>query len=88
MLDTVVLSVKRPVMEQPEESRDRTEFPKLYVHRDVFEQLKQIQRSQHSPKFDLRDIGSSALRILLAMPNAPELIKQQVLKDFLEHRRT
>jgi len=85
MFETAALSSS---VGSAEEARDRADFPKLYVHRDVFEQLQQIQRSQESPKFDLRDIGSAALRILLAMPNAPQLIKEQVLKDFLARRRT
>ena len=63
------------------------DFPKLYVHRDVFTQLQSIQRSQVSPKFDLKDIGSSALRIVLALPNATELIKERVMMDFLARRR-
>jgi hypothetical protein len=75
-------------MDESKETRDRSEFPKLYVHRDVFERLQAIQRSQESPKFDLRDIGSSALRVLLSMPNAAELIREQLLKDLLARRRT
>ncbi|MGE5816285.1 MAG: hypothetical protein ACM36C_17500 [Acidobacteriota bacterium] len=63
------------------------EFPKLYVHKDVFSELQAIQRSQSSPKFDLKDIGSSALRIVLALPNATELINERVMKDFLARRR-
>ena len=63
------------------------EFPKLYVHKDVFSELQAIQRSQLSPKFDLKDIGSSALRIVLALPNATELIQERVMKDFLSRRR-
>ena len=63
------------------------DFPKLYVHKDVFSELQAIQRSQVSPKFDLKDIGSSALRIVLALPNAAELIKERVMKDFLARRR-
>jgi hypothetical protein len=63
------------------------EFPKLYVHKDVFSELRAIQRSQSSPKFDLKDIGSSALRIVLALPNATDLIKEQVMKDFLARRQ-
>jgi hypothetical protein len=35
----------------------------------------------------LRDIGSSALRIVLALPNATELIKERVMMDFLARRR-
>jgi hypothetical protein len=63
------------------------DFPKLYVHKDVFGELQAIQRSQSSPKFDLKDIGSSALRIVLALPNGAELIKERVMKDFLTRRR-
>ena len=63
------------------------DFPKLYVHKDVFTQLQMIQRSQASPKFDLKDIGSAALRIVLALPNATELIKERVMTDFLGRRR-
>jgi hypothetical protein len=63
------------------------EFPKLYVHKDVFSELQAIQRSQASPKFDLKDIGSSALRIVLALPNAAELINERVMEDFLARRR-
>ena len=50
-------------------------------------ELQAIQRSQSSPKFDLKDIGSSALRIVLALPNGAELIKERVMKDFLARRR-
>jgi len=59
------------------------DFPKLYVHKDVFNELRAIQRSQSSPKFDLKDIGSSALRIVLGLPNATDLIKERVINDFL-----
>ncbi len=69
------------------DSTNDFEFPKLYVHKDVFGELQAIQRSQVSPKFDLKDIGSSALRIVLALPNATELIKERVMKDFLARRR-
>jgi hypothetical protein len=63
------------------------DFPKLYVHKDVFCELRAIQRSQSSPKFDLKDIGSSALRIVLALPNATDLIKERVMNDFLARRQ-
>jgi hypothetical protein len=69
------------------DSTNDFEFPKLYVHKDVFGELQAIQRSQVSPKFDLKDIGSSALRIVLALPNSTELIKERVMKDFLARRR-
>ena len=71
----------------PVDAIGEIEFPKLYVHKDVFGELQAIQRSQASPKFDLKDIGSSALRIVLALPNAAELINERVMKDFLARRR-
>ena len=80
---TITVSERNPALEESAEF----DFPKLYVHRDVFVQLQSIQRSQASPKFDLKDIGSSALRIVLALPNATELIKERVMMDFLARRR-
>jgi hypothetical protein len=71
----------------PVDTTGEIEFPKLYVHKDVFSELQAIQRSQSSPKFDLKDIGSSALRIVLALPNATDLIQERVMKDFLARRR-
>jgi hypothetical protein len=63
------------------------DFPKLYVHKDVFSELQAIQRSQSSPKFDLRDIGSSAPCIVLAPLNATDLIKERMMKDSLARRQ-
>ena len=83
MPQTITLSDRDSALEGSVEF----DFPKLYVHRDVFTQLQSIQRSQASPKFDLKDIGSSALRIVLALPNATELIKERVMMDFLARRR-
>lgn len=83
MLETITAREKNAPLEGPSE----LDFPKLYVHKDVFAQLQTIQRSQASPKFDLKDIGSSALRIVLALPNATELIKERVMMDFLARRR-
>ena len=84
MLETITVPEKNSALEG---SGDELDFPKLYVHKDVFTQLQTIQRSQASPKFDLKDIGSSALRIVLALPNATELIKERVMMDFLTRRR-
>jgi len=72
---------------EPVDAMCEIDFPKLYVHKDVFNELRAIQRSQSSPKFDLKDIGSSALRIVLALPNATDLIKERVMSDFLARRR-
>ena len=84
MLEVMAPTDKRSA---PGEATNDFEFPKLYVHKDVFSELQAIQRSQASPKFDLKDIGSSALRIVLALPNAAELINERVMKDFLARRR-
>ena len=84
-----MLEAAAPMVKTPSagEEVDGFDFPKLYVHRDVFVELQSIQRSHASPKFDLKDIGSSALRIVLALPNAAELIKERVMMDFLARRR-
>lgn len=71
----------------PREAMGESAFLKLYVHKDVFCELQAIQRSQSSPKFDLKDICSSALRIVFALPDATGLIKEQVMKDFVARRR-
>jgi hypothetical protein len=83
MPQTITVSDRNSALEGSVE----LDFPKLYVHKDVFTQLQSIQRSQASPKFDLKDIGSAALRIVLALPNATELIKERVMMDFLARRR-
>ena len=84
-----MLEAAAPIVKMPlaSDEFDGFDFPKLYVHRDVFGQLQAIQRSQSSPKFDLKDIGSSALRIVLGLPNGAELIKERVMMDFLARRR-
>ncbi len=89
MGDTGMLEALAPRDKSPVtgEAIGGLDFPKLYVHKDVFSELQGIQRSQVSPKFDLKDIGSSALRIVLGLPNAAELIKERVMKDFLARRR-
>ena len=83
MLETMTAREKSSALDASGE----LDFPKLYVHKDVFTQLQTIQRSQASPKFDLKDLGSSALRIVLALPNAADLIKERVMTDFLTRRR-
>lgn len=56
---------------------------KVYLHRDVFDQLREIQRSQEdSPRFDLCDLTSAALRVLLAQPGAQRLIVEMAHRDF------
>ena len=84
MLDAVAPREKSSI---PVDAIREIDFPKLYVHKDVFSELQAIQRSQSSPKFDLKDIGSAALRIVLALPNATDLINERVMKDFLARRR-
>lgn len=84
MLEPVTPKDQSPA---PRGALGESEFSKLYVHKDVFCELQAIQRSQLSPKFDLKDICSSALRIVFALPDATALIKEQVMKDFVTRRR-
>lgn len=56
---------------------------KVYLHRDVFDQLRQIQRGQgQSPRFDLRDLTSAALRYVLNQPDSGRLILDIAHRDF------
>lgn len=56
---------------------------KVYLHRDVFDQLREIQRSQcKSPRFDLRDLTSAALRYVLSQPESAALILDIAYRDF------
>jgi hypothetical protein len=84
MLDTI--APKDPVLTEVD-TIGESDFAKVYVHKDVFHQMQAIQRSQGSPKFDLKDICSAALRIALTLPDATALIKKQVMTDFLTRRR-
>lgn len=56
---------------------------KVYLHRDVFDQLRAIQRGQdQSPRFDLRDLASAALRHLLSQPDSARRILEIAHRDF------
>jgi len=47
-------------------------------------ELQALQRAQeHSPRFDLRDLASAAIRLALGLPNAVQAIRDQALKDAL-----
>lgn len=55
----------------------------VLIDSDVFEQLKAIQKGQiASPRFDLRDLTSAALRLVLEMPHASNKITLQAGLDF------
>jgi len=56
---------------------------KVYLHRDVFDELRAIQRTQdESPRFDLRDLASAALRFVLRQPDSGRLILDIAHQDF------
>ena len=56
---------------------------KVFLHLDVFEEMRAIQRMQEqSPRFDLRDLTSSALRLVLNQPDAARLILDKAQVDF------
>lgn len=65
----------------------------LPVDKDIFARLQETQRLQRGrhdfPEFDLGFLGTAALRIVFALPNADERILEQVCIDFrhkLNHR--
>jgi len=63
----------------------------LPVDKDVFARLQQTQRLQRGlhdfPEFDLGFLGTAALRIVYAMPDADQRILKQVCLDFSQKVR-
>ncbi len=56
----------------------------LCIWRPEYLELQALQRAQeHSPRFDLRDLASAAIRLALGLPNAVQTIRDQALKDAL-----
>jgi len=54
----------------------------LCIWKPEYLELQALQRAQeHSPRFDLRDLASAAIRLALALPNAVQAIRDQALKD-------
>ena len=55
--------------------------------KDEFLALQAVQRAQiRSPRFDLRDIASAAIRLALELPDAEARIRDQALRDsFARH---
>ncbi|HQR19504.1 MAG TPA: hypothetical protein PKV98_01470 [Burkholderiaceae bacterium] len=79
MYDAAVLTPRAQAMSTTEDDPGA----KVYVHRDVFEQLREIQRGQgKSPRFDLRDLTSAALRYVLSQPESSRLILEMAYRDF------
>ena len=79
MYDTAVLTPYTRAMSTSESDPGA----KVYLHRDVFDQLREIQRGQgQSPRFDLRDLASAALRHLLSQPEAARSILDIAHRDF------
>lgn len=71
-------------LSQPMTTNDNEAAPaKVYLHRDVFDELRAIQRTQdQSPRFDLRDLASAALRFVLRQPDSGRLILNIAHQDF------
>ena len=56
----------------------------LCIWKPEYLELQALQRAQeHSPRFDLRDLASAAIRLALGLPNAVQAIRDQALKDAL-----
>ncbi len=56
---------------------------KVYLHADAFALMQQVQRGQSgSPRFDLKDLTSAAIKAFLRDPNAHQLIERQARLDF------
>jgi hypothetical protein len=56
----------------------------LCIWKPEYLELQALQRAQeHSPRFDLRDLASAAIRLALGLPNAIQAIRDQALKDAL-----
>lgn len=54
----------------------------LCIWKPEYLALQALQRAQaHSPRFDLRDLASAAIRLALRLPNAGEAIRDQALQD-------
>jgi hypothetical protein len=55
--------------------------------KDEFLALQAVQRAQiRSPRFDLRDLASAAIRLALELPDAEARIRDQALRDsFARH---
>jgi len=57
---------------------------KLYVWSDAFSALQTVQRLQHgSPRFDLCDLASAAVKVLLKSSHAVAQIEEQARNDFV-----
>jgi|GEM_PF-1713053 hypothetical protein len=57
---------------------------KLYVWSDAFSALQAVQRLQQgSPRFDLCDLASAAVKVLLKSPDAVAQIDRQARNDFV-----
>ena len=54
----------------------------LCIWKPEYLELQALQRAQeHSPRFDLRDLASAAIRLALGLPNAVQAIRDQALRD-------
>jgi hypothetical protein len=64
----------------------------LVIRKEEFSRLQVTQRKQRefpdNPEFDLGYLGSAALSLVFAMPNADELILRQARLEYLEEVRS
>jgi hypothetical protein len=83
MLQAAFSEAKKIRMDRVDDVHDDAPRWKVYLWRDVFENMQVIQKSQNeSPKFDLRDLTCAALNLVLKMPDSREQILQQAKLDF------
>jgi hypothetical protein len=60
---------------------------KVYLHDDAFDLMQGLQRAQSgSPRFDLRDLTSAAIKVLLAANDPPviQAVLKQARQDFAD----
>lgn len=58
---------------------------KLHLWPDAFDRLQHLQRQQvGSPRFDLCDLASAAVKVFLSSPEALQQVEKQARRDFLD----
>lgn len=63
--------------------QDKSGHRSIVVHPSVFEGIKSIQKLQKgSPRFDLGDLATAALSLVLEMPNTAQVLYERACSDF------
>jgi len=77
----------RPDAGEASERRAQGGGSMVCLWKDEFLALQAVQRAQiRSPRFDLRDLASAAIRLALELPDAEARIRDQALRDsFARH---